>query len=176
MKIPADVARMMGLPGAEERPVLDSLPVPKQHVVKVLELLQKLRDLEASGNPMGRHAGRYEMWSFLHEVMPFTRGKSCQIATAHPTRPVVEVLGDVKVPTPGKRGVAEVYRIPPEHFFRLFELMDLEDTGPIHSYNLWTFIGSIIPEVAAKEESDWTITMQGNDIYVVRRATDEEDA
>lgn len=153
------------------RPPLETIPVPREHVLEFLTLLQKSREAAEEG---GKHAAEARLWSFIGRVIPYTESKNCSINLECATEPAVNILGEIPVETVGKKGVIGAFPVPPEFTYRLLELMDLDDLGPLHRYNLWHYIGNIIPEYAANPRGKWRISGNGDKFTIVNSAREDE--
>lgn len=147
------------------------LPVPKEHILPVLTLGQKLIDTKG----VGKTWASIELWRYVNKIMPYTQWKCCKLDASNSTAPVIEVLGDYRKPIVGKRNVVAVYELPSKHHIRVFELMDLDSQGPLHSYNLWTYVGDVIPQVADNPAGNWRIEPEGDEVLVVLRAPKKND-
>jgi hypothetical protein len=171
--------------GGSQRSPQDVLPVPKEHVFEFLRLVQHVHDVQNGNEPdavaynpafadEGPTAARWRLWSFTNEIMPYCVGKDCAINTGNSTKPVVNVYGPAKLPVVGKKGVRAVVPFPAEHRFELFDLMDHDGHGPLHSYRLWTFIHAKLPEVQTDlDGGTWHIHTEPPDILLVLTIKEE---
>ncbi len=150
----------------------DQLAVPKEHVLPFLRLVQDLHDTKGK---TGQFRASYLLWSFVSKILPYTRLRNCSIDTSHALSPVIGVKGAERPLVVGEKGILKCFQVEERHLFRLFELMDLEDNGPLHSYNLWTYISGLSSEYLSETEGNWTIQSRGDLFYVVlKKESDEE--
>lgn len=179
--IPPELAAMFGgqLKQKTRKPK-DSIAFPKHKTRELFELIQAAHDIK-DGQP-GKTRARFEMWKFIYDNLPIIKGKECQLNTQHSLTIMVEIMKDRAKPEVGGltdegHRIEGMYEIPREHHYRLFELSDTSDCGPLHRYNLWSFIGEIIPEVAENPMVSYTICIDQDWTGILRiaKGSDDED-
>ncbi len=154
------------------RKVYDQIVVPAQHIVPILELVESNR-----GKTDQKHRGDYALWSYISKNIPATVGKNCTLDTSNALRPMLQITskGD-GLPTVGKDGITEVLEIPDDRRYRLLELMDHEDDGPLQSYYLWDFLRGIFPNAIRDDNlDDWHLATRGERQFVIHKKAQGEE-
>ncbi len=170
---------------AGERPrkrrVLDRIPFPREHTRTLLEkaqLMFELRDKKAPGLTMAK----LDLWRFVNEKVPACRGKECGLNTSNARMVLIEIQGNAKTYNVGDkcegRTILGAWRFTDDQLYKVAELSDMEDGGPLPRYDLWTYLGSIIPEVDADPMASYTLVMNADWAGVIKvtpREDGEED-
>ena len=164
------LAELLGGRSDARRTALDRLLFPAEHTRELLLLAQAMHE-----QTMSRPLASYQLWCFVNKILPACIGKECDIDLAHATRVFINITGDYKKPEAGKKGVLEIYPFPKDQIYRLLELSDARKSGPLHSYDYWTFVGQQVPAVAENPDHHWAICTNADFVGVLRTKDKDED-
>lgn len=175
---PENLAKMLGDGGGRSRRKKSSEKImfPKDKVVGLLELMQAAHDTEKGS---GRSRSLHNMWDYIHEHLPITCGRVCSIDQHNATVLYIRVGGPCERYEVGGRTeeghtILAVYPILPENRYRIMELSDLEESGPLHRYKLWSYIAEIFPDMPNDGTQRHTLVSTSDWMGVIT-VEDEED-
>jgi len=165
------VARMMRsmFGGGDRPPVLDVMVLPKDQIYPFYE------KYDAYDNDSPERL-RYEFWKWIGQILPATRGKRCRLNLDIVLRPLVEVIGDFKVPTVGSKysHVEQLTDAQIEEYLNLEEMARGARGKALPMYRLAEWVSRNWPEIA---ECKFGFEGSGNcGLYVVVENKESDDA
>lgn len=178
-ELPPELAAMlMGGKKKKER-ILDKIDFPRDKTRTLLELLQKV--YETKDGP-GNHRAQIEMWRFIYSAVPAVRDMSVTLNTSNARVPMLHVTGKNVNPTVGNMDrhnhkILRTWEIGGEDAYRLMELSDMTEAGPLHRFELWDFIATLIPYVAENPGDNYAICVDAHwtGVYQTEEGDDDDD-
>lgn len=131
----------------EERTPLFSLPVPREHMTRVVDLFADLQAYVKEGpdsefDRTGREDRHQKLWDFLYSILPECRGHKCEIDTGMATSWKVDAMEAWSPPTESDEFdfVVEVPRNSDDFVDMLQICQGRFRCMEEHSYHVWTQI------------------------------------
>lgn len=163
-------------PPDEERPVLDRIMVPERLILPLLTRYAVIERMRRGERPDTHEAKTCnhrlawaDLWGWLEEVIPATKGKACQLNFDQATRPEIEVVG----PMPDlPEGAVEITGAQRQEIRILIERVD-EDPTALNRYLLWHRLEEMYPEIT---EGSHQLAILPTGLFVApRKENDEEE-
>ncbi|OPZ66122.1 MAG: hypothetical protein BWY85_00058 [Firmicutes bacterium ADurb.Bin506] len=185
MALPPDIAAHIAAQlggGRRRRKPKDSVMFPKVHTRRLLELVE---EYQAKKNKAGYHQAKLDLWGFIRDMLPITRGKSCSINYDNARYVMIDIMGPVESHEPG--GLTEegdrilaAWEFPPERIHRIMELSDLDSAsdGPLSRYELWDYLASFIPAIDENPGASFSIRIdtEWKGLLHIQRKDSDDDA